>query len=82
MVTSLPLDCLHQDDGRVSTAHLEDLSAEAWQALVAIARVQKVSALLYGRSDRADGPGPGRGAHRRSGRRAGTILNRRRVPIR
>jgi Uncharacterised nucleotidyltransferase len=42
-------DCLHQDGGRISGERLASVTPETWPSLLAIASVQRVTALLYHR---------------------------------
>lgn len=48
-ITSLLLDCLHQDRDRISSERLATLSAADWQTLLALAAEQKINTLLYHR---------------------------------
>jgi hypothetical protein len=48
-VTGLLSDCLHQDSGRMSRERLAAVPSEAWPSLLAMARVQRVTPLLYDR---------------------------------
>jgi hypothetical protein len=47
--TQLLCDCLHQDGSRIAKERLASVTSEAWQSLLAIARVHRVNALLYHR---------------------------------
>ncbi len=48
-IASLLLDCLHQDESRISAARLAALSPADWQLFLALAKEQKVDSLLYHR---------------------------------
>lgn len=48
-MTTLLLDCLHQDAGQVTLDRLASLTREEWQLLLSFATQQRVSGLLYHR---------------------------------